>query len=80
MYSNYNIPNYRNNMRIRNNRDERFGGFVGPLLIGGLAGYAIGNNGFGNNQSGIIYPIYPYPTPYYPNYPYSSTTSNYYYY
>ena len=78
MYSNYNIPNYRNNMQIRPNRNERFGGFVGPLLIGGLAGYAIGNNNV-NNNSGIIYPIYPYPTYYYPNYPYSST-SNYYYY
>ena len=77
MYYNYNIPNYRNNMRYRNNKDERFGGFVGPLLLGGLAGYAIGNNGFNNNQTGIIYPIYPYQTPYY--YPYYST-SNYYYY
>ncbi len=82
MYSNYNMYN-SNRMIQRRPNNERFGGFIGPLLLGGVAGYAIGNNnGFNNNNSGIIYPIYPRPYYYpYPMYPYtSSNTSNYYYY
>lgn len=41
--------------------DDRFigGGFFGPLLLGGLAGYAIGNN-----RPNYYYPPQPY---YYPN-------------
>ena len=75
-------PTYKR-IPISNQNNERFGGFVGPLLLGGVAGYALGNNNaFGNNtNSGIIYPIYPPRPYYYPMYPYSSNqTSNYYYY
>lgn len=71
MYSyNYNIPQYQRNMYHRgvNNNDQRFiGGFFGPLLLGGIAGYAIGNNR----------PNYYYPQPYY--YPYPTYYNNYYY-
>lgn len=58
------------NSRMNNsayNQGDRFigGGFVGPLLLGGLAGYAIGNR-----PNYYPYP-YPYPTPvYYNNYYY----------
>ena len=72
MYSyNYNIPQYQRNMYYRgiNNNDQRFiGGFFGPLLLGGIAGYAIGNNR----------PNYYYPQPYY--YPYPTYYNNNYYY
>lgn len=81
MYTyNYNMPNFRNNMRYGN---ERFGGFFAPLILGGVAGYAIGNN---TNKSGIIYPLYPQYSYYYPPYPYyypynnNSNNNNYYYY
>ena len=47
-YYNYNIPVNNRNMRNNytyNNQDRFIGpSFVAPLLIGGLAGYAIGNN------------------------------------
>ena len=68
---NYNIPQYRQNMyRGIKNNDQRLigGGFFGPLLLGGLAGYAIGNNR----------PNYYYPRPYY--YPYPTYYNNNYYY
>ena len=67
----YNIPQYPRNMyQTRNNNDQRLigGGLFAPLLLGGLAGYAIGNNR----------PNYYYPQPYY--YPYPSYYSNNYYY
>ena len=40
---NYNIPNYPT---YYNQNDERFigGGIIAPLLLGGVAGYAIGQN------------------------------------
>lgn len=68
---NYNIPQFNRNMyRGINNNDQRLigGGFFAPLLLGGLAGYAIGNNR----------PNYYYPQPYY--YPYPTYYNNNYYY
>lgn len=71
MYPTYNMvqsfPNmYRNDQYLYNNQNkmnqgDRFipGGFIAPLLLGGLAGYAIA--GRPNN-----YP-YPYPYNYYYN-------------
>ena len=54
--NNYYVPN-----------DERFaGGFIGPLLLGGVAGYAIGNNNWNNNIRPMVF--YPTPRPYYPMY------------
>jgi len=70
MYSyNYNIPQYGRNMYRNINNDQRFigGGFIAPLLLGGVAGYALGNNR----------PNYYYPQPYYP-YP-TYYNNNYYY-
>lgn len=67
----YNIPQYQRNMyQMRNNNDQRFigGGLFAPLLLGGIAGYAIGNNR----------PNYYYPQPYY--YPYPTYYNNNYYY
>ena len=68
---NYNIPNYPTN--YYNQNDERFigTGFVGPLLLGGVAGYAIGQN-YNNGRPMVFYPNRPYypPYPYYP-YPYN---------
>ena len=66
MYYNYSPYNYRSN----NNNRFIGGGLLAPLLVGGIAGYAIGNNNYKN--------YYPYPYPnYYPTYyPYN----NYYYY
>ena len=75
MYSyNYNMPNSNRNMyqyrgnRINNN-DQRLigGGFVAPLLLGGVAGYALGANR----------PNYYYPQPY--PYYYPVNYNNYYY-
>lgn len=78
MYSYNNFRQPVNNMYARpiNNRmnnnmynsGDRFigGGLVGPLLLGGIAGYAIGNN----RPNYYPYP-YPYPMPvYYNNYYY----------
>ncbi|MCI8568055.1 MAG: hypothetical protein HFG48_01905 [Bacilli bacterium] len=61
MYSyNYNVPNMNRNMRNSynyNNQDRFFGtGFIAPLLIGGIAGYAIGNNNHPNNF--YQYPVF----------------------
>ena len=74
MYSYNNVPNYNQNVYYRpsNNRGQegdRFigGGLLAPLFLGGVAGYAIGNNRPNNNYP---YP-YPYPMPvYYNNYYY----------
>lgn len=63
----YYPPNYQNP------NDERF---IVPLLLGGVAGYAIGNNNNTQQPIGYFYPQIPQPN-YYPNTYYSS---NYYYY
>lgn len=78
MYSYNNLRQPVNNMYARGmnnkmnnnmyNSGDRFfgGGFVAPLLLGGVAGYAIGNN----RPNYYPYP-YPYPVPvYYNNYYY----------
>lgn len=73
MYPTYNMgqnyPNMYQNFNENQNeiyQDERFipgGGFIAPLLLGGLAGYAIAGrpNNFQNPYS------YPYPYNYYYN-------------
>ena len=53
-----------------NSNDERFigGGIVAPLLLGGVAGYAIGQNNWNNNRPYMFYtqPFYnPYYNPYF---------------
>ena len=73
MYSYNSMPKYNTNMYYGNNdfqheQDDRFfaGGFLGPLLLGGVAGYAIGNN-----RPNYYYPQpYPYQPPIYNNYSY----------
>ena len=70
MYSYSNIyPRYNQYNGIYNNpNDERFvGGIIAPLLLGGVAGYAIGQN---NNNNSNPYMYYTMPYPYY--YPYYS--------
>lgn len=73
MYANYNMRNFNDNMyrnnnfntNFNNNEDDRFG-LLGPLLVGGLAGYAIGNNNYGRPCCGpgpIYYQPVPYQTP-----------------
>ena len=59
--------NNKMNNKMYNSGDRFFGGgFVAPLLLGGVAGYAIGNN----RPNYYPYP-YPYPVPvYYNNYYY----------
>lgn len=69
MYSyNYGYPNYNQyrNTNISNNpNDERFiGGIITPLLLGGVAGYAIGQNN-NYNRPYMYYTPYPYYYPYY---------------
>ena len=80
MYTNYNIPQYRNfnqsNLSMPNHQrpiqrsnfdnNDRFfgGGFLGPFLLGGVGGYLLGRP----NYQGPI-PVYfpggrPYPVPY----------------
>lgn len=75
MYSyNYNMPQFRGNMYRQNGNhpnDQRFIPFI-PFLLGGVAGYAIGNNTNYNR------PNYYYPQPYY--YPYPTYYNNNYYY
>ena len=76
MYSyNYNIPQYRTNMykqNMHNTNDQRFvGGFFAPLLLGGVAGYAIGANNRPNYYYPQPYYYYPYPTYYNNNYYYN---------
>lgn len=69
--------NFNNNASIytpaiSNSNDERFigGGLIAPLLLGGVAGYAIGQNNY-NNRPYMFY-TQPYYNPYYYNnyYPY----------
>lgn len=78
MYSdNFSIPQetmvmYQNN-RPRPIEQNHFGsGFFVPFLLGGIGGYALGNN---NQPNYYPYP-YPYPQPYPVPYPYPN---NYYY-
>lgn len=76
MYSyNYNVPQYRGNMyrqNMNNANDQRFvGGFFVPLLLGGVAGYAIGANNRPNYYYPQPYYYYPYPTYYNNNYYYN---------
>lgn len=71
----YNIPQNNKNMHYSYNNNERFGGFITPLLLGGVAGYAIGNSNNFNNNPAIIYPGYP--QGYYYQYP--TYTTNYFY-
>lgn len=82
MYTNYNIPQNRNNYQnnYKNyptttyyNNGDRFigGGFLAPFLLGGVGGYLVGRPNY-NNQGPI--PVYfppNQPMPYYP--PYSNT-------
>ncbi len=81
MYPRYNMVQNRPNMyqtRQFRGEDDRFfgGGIIAPLLLGGLAGYAIGRpndyyppyNNFYNNfyyQPYQPYPFYPYNNFYY---------------
>ena len=68
--NNYNYQ-YPNTYYYPNQSDERFaGGFIAPLLLGGVAGYAIGQNNM-NGRPMVFYPqrpVYPMYYPYY--YPY----------
>lgn len=76
MYTNYNMPSMGNNMYNKNyypDNDDRFG-ILGPLLLGGIAGYAIGSpGGFGRPccpppvYYPPMYPSYPAPIPYQSN-------------
>lgn len=67
---NYNMRTYNRNMYRNYQNDDRLiaGGFVAPLLLGGVAGYALG----ANNRPNYYY----YPQPYY----YPMYYNNYYYY
>ena len=66
---NYNMRTYNRNMYRGNTNDDRIfaGGFVAPLLLGGVAGYALGSN-----RPNYYY----YPQPYY--YPMYYNNYNYY--
>ena len=82
MYPNYNIPQPRQTMQSRRNfsqgrflnNGDRFigGGFLGPFLLGGIAGSLVGRPNYGYPPPPIIY-YPPVPRPYYNN-------NNYYYY
>ena len=66
---NFNYNTYQGSIyqpaRNINNNDERFaGGLIGPLLLGGVAGYALGQTNY--NRPYMFY-TQPYPY-YYPNY------------
>ena len=71
---NYNMNNFNRNMYRGNPNNDRFiaGGFIGPLLLGGVAGYALGNN-----RPNYYYPPRPY---YYPTYYNNNYFYNPYYY
>lgn len=82
MYSYNSIPPYDANMYYNQNfdrssmsapQDDRFfgGGIIAPLLLGGVAGYAIGNNRPNNYYPQPYIPIQPpiyYNNYYYPYY------------
>ena len=72
MYYNYNMyqPNrnmYRNQQHYSNDNRLFFGGgLIAPFLLGGVAGYALGNN-----RPNYYYPQpYYYPNTYYNNFNY----------
>ena len=82
MYPNYNIPQQRRSMQsgrnyqnypYNQNNGDRFigGGFLGPFLLGGIAGSLVSRPNYGYGPPPIIY-YPPVPRPYYSN--------NYYYY
>lgn len=63
-YPNYSMNQYRQSMPTyytTYSSDDRFipSGFVLPLILGGLGGYAIGSNQ-NNNQMPVYYCPYPY--------------------
>ncbi len=68
---NYSYNTYQGSIyqpaRDINSNDERFigGGLIAPLLLGGVAGYAIGQNNYNNRPYMFYTQPYPY---YYPNY------------
>ena len=71
MYSyNTNIPHYNNMYYSNQNNDERLvgTGFVAPLLLGGVAGYAIGQNNWNNYPRPMVFYPQPYYQPYRPYY------------
>lgn len=70
MYTYNRIPQYNNMYYTRGNNDDRFvgTGLIAPLLLGGVAGYAIGqNNNYNNGFRPMVF--YPQPYPYYQYYP-----------
>lgn len=72
MYPRYNMNNNYKNMYNYQNERLIGGGIVGPLLLGGLAGYAIGRPNYGYGY-GANYQTYYYPYNYqYPNYYYNN--------
>ena len=72
---NYNIQDYNSIYTPAidsKNNDERLlgGGIIAPLLLGGVAGYAIGQNNYNRPYMFYTSPYYqPYYNPYY--YPYN---------
>jgi len=66
---------FSRNYGSNQNQDRFVGGFFGPLLLGGIAGYAIGNQQ-PNNSYGPVY----YQPPYYPTYYPNNYYNNFYYY
>ena len=66
------IPNYNS---FNSTGDDRF--FLGPFLVGGLAGtalgYGIANNNQINNRPPFYGPMMPYPYPISPGYPVYNT-------
>ena len=61
---NYNTFNYQDSIYTpaKENDERLVGGFIGPLLLGGVAGYAIGQN---NNYNNRPYFFYTQPRPFY---------------
>lgn len=78
--TNYLQPTYTDNSGYYDVEGDRF--FLAPLVVGGLAGTALGfgiaNNNQLNRPQCCPYPIFATPMPYYPqNYPtFTSTTNN----
>lgn len=85
MYPRYNIPQQSQSMQTRRNNypnrpgrpnDDRFigGGFLGPFLLGGIAGSIVSRPNYGYG------PILPPPVIYYPPVPRPYYSNNNYYY
>ena len=68
-YNTYQGSIYQPAQEINDNDERLLGGFVGPLLLGGVAGYAIGQNNYNNRPYMYYTQPYPYYYPYY-QYPY----------